>query len=105
MHRQSVSNELRTAANIGPAFEKMNANEFASLLDEEIVLYYLTKHNLLVHILNPIALRKTKIAHNFGLSECNRVNKPLTELCMDLEPLIYHICSKKRMQATLATKQ
>ena len=23
---------------------------------------------------NPIALRKTKIAYNFGLSECNRVN-------------------------------
>ena len=25
-------------------------------------------------ILNPIALRKTKIACNFDLSECNRVN-------------------------------
>ena len=24
--------------------------------------------------INPIALRKTKIAYNFGLSECNRVN-------------------------------
>ena len=24
---------------------------------------------------NPIALRKTKIAYNFGLSECNRVKK------------------------------
>ena len=23
---------------------------------------------------NPIALRKAKIAYNFGLSECNRVN-------------------------------
>ena len=23
---------------------------------------------------NPIALRKIKIAYNFGLSECNRVN-------------------------------
>ena len=23
---------------------------------------------------NPIAPRKAKIAHNFGLSECNRVN-------------------------------
>ena len=22
---------------------------------------------------NPVALRKAKIAHNFGLSECNRV--------------------------------
>ena len=27
----------------------------------------------LYHI-NPIALRKVKIAYNFGLSECNRVN-------------------------------
>ena len=25
-------------------------------------------------VLNPIALRKTKIVCNFGLSECNRVN-------------------------------
>ena len=25
--------------------------------------------------LNPIALRKAKIAYNFGLSECNRVNR------------------------------
>ena len=24
---------------------------------------------------NPIALRRTKIACNFGLSECNRINK------------------------------
>ena len=24
--------------------------------------------------INPIALRKTKIVYNFGLSECNRVN-------------------------------
>ena len=24
--------------------------------------------------INPFALRKAKIAHNFGLSECNRVN-------------------------------
>ena len=31
---------------------------------------------MLVHtktVLNPFALRKIKIAHNFGLSECNRV--------------------------------
>ena len=28
---------------------------------------------VLIH-LNPIALRKAKIAYNFGLSECNRVN-------------------------------
>ena len=28
--------------------------------------------------LNPIALRKAKIAYNFGLSECNRVKFPST---------------------------
>ena len=27
-------------------------------------------------LLNPIALRKTKIAYNFVLFECNRVNEP-----------------------------
>ena len=27
------------------------------------------------HYFNPIALKKAKIAYNFGLSECNRVNK------------------------------
>ena len=27
--------------------------------------------------LNPIALRKAKIVHNFGLSECNRVKSEL----------------------------
>ena len=26
--------------------------------------------------LNPTALRKAKTVYNFGLSECNRVNKP-----------------------------
>ena len=26
-------------------------------------------------VFNPIALRKTKIAYNFGLSECNRVKR------------------------------
>ena len=30
-------------------------------------------HNILV--IDPIALRKAKIAYNFGLSECNRVKK------------------------------
>ena len=27
---------------------------------------------------NPIAFRKAKIAYNFGLSECNRVEAPLS---------------------------
>ena len=26
-------------------------------------------------VFNPVALRKAKIAYNFGLSECNRVKK------------------------------
>ena len=29
-------------------------------------------------IVNPIALRKAKIVYHFGLSECNRVNKHIT---------------------------
>ena len=29
-------------------------------------------------ILNPIALKKAKTADNFGLSECNKVNKKTT---------------------------
>ena len=29
-------------------------------------------------LFNPIALRKAKIAYNFGLSVCNRVKKPHT---------------------------
>ena len=36
-----------------------------------LILTHLLFHEL--EMLNPIALRKTKIAHNFGLSECNRV--------------------------------
>ena len=28
-----------------------------------------------VSSINPIALRKVKIVYNFGLSECNRINK------------------------------
>ena len=32
-------------------------------------------------IVNPTALRKAKIVHNFGLSECNRVKKQLRDLC------------------------
>ena len=37
------------------------------------------KIQLVVQILfNPIALRKTKIAYNFGLSECNKVKESIT---------------------------
>ena len=31
---------------------------------------------LLDSLFNPIALRKAKIVHNFGTSECNRANYP-----------------------------
>ena len=37
-------------------------------------------------IVNPIALRKTKIVYNFGLSECNRV-KPLEHSAAKLKLL------------------
>ena len=39
--------------------------------------------------LNPIALRKAKIAYNFGLSECNRVNPVVAPDKPD-------ICGKKK---------
>ena len=29
---------------------------------------------------NPIALRKTKVVYNFGLSECNRIKLPETKI-------------------------
>ena len=38
-------------------------------------------HHLL--ILNPVALRKAKIVCNFGLSECNRDNEPITAAADD----------------------
>ena len=46
------------------------------------LLFLLTKSFTKGSTLNPIALRKTKIVCNFGLSECNRVkgnNFPLAE--------------------------
>ena len=45
----------------------------------DIMLPHLSPHkfiytcNNIVKLLNPIALRKAKIAYNFGLSECDRV--------------------------------
>ena len=30
--------------------------------------------NEMVILFNPISIRKAKIVHNFGLSECNRIN-------------------------------
>ena len=36
-------------------------------------LYHEKSATILI-LFNPIALRKAKIAYNFGLSECNRVN-------------------------------
>ena len=45
--------------------------------------------------LNPTALRKTNIAHNFGLSECHRVK--LTLSALNLYKAI--ICEKKKKNA------
>ena len=42
--------------------------EMAELLPLKAYLYAYTK-------LNPTALRKAKIVYNFGLSECNRVER------------------------------
>ena len=46
-------------------------------------------------ILNPIALRKTKIAYNFGLSECSRVKAEYTyQISKELEEN-YKQCTDK----------
>ena len=39
---------------------------------------------LMVRYFNPIALRKAKIAYNFGLSECNRVKAVDKEIDVDI---------------------
>ena len=41
-------------------------------------------------IINPIALRKTKIAYNFGLSECNRLKRGSGPLGEPLKAFILH---------------
>ena len=49
---------------------------------------------------NPNALRKAKIVHNFGLSECNRVNEFVSQICLiffeqsdlGLLYLLRHLC-------------
>ena len=43
--------------------------------------------------LNPIALRKAKVAYNFGLSECNRVDKSLTKTEVTSVILSFYIIS------------
>ena len=40
-----------------------------------VYLMRLLKKNLISIIFNPFALRKAKIAYNFGLSDCKRVNR------------------------------
>ena len=42
--------------------------------ETELKIIFLTYIIIVTAWLNPIALRKAKIAYNFGLSECNRVN-------------------------------
>ena len=62
MHKEAVSLELRTEANINTAFKKLNDKKFAALIDAQKVLYYLIEHNLPIHTLY----------------------KPLIELCIRL---------------------
>ena len=62
MHKEAISLELRTEANINTAFQKMNNKEFAALIDAQRVLYFLIEHNLPIHTLY----------------------KPLIELCIRL---------------------
>ena len=42
-----------------------------------LIMYYVQVKNILYNscYINPIALRMTKIAYNFGLSECSRIKK------------------------------
>ena len=56
--------------------------------------------SLFVAVLNPIALRKAKIAYNFDLSECNRVTikilkigtpKIITVIVLQLEQLDFTV--------------
>ena len=51
------------------------------------------KHEGLLMHLNPIALRKAKIAYSFGLSECNRVNYLPFKLTNQSETLCQHCSS------------
>ena len=51
MHKEAISLELRTEANINTAFQKMNNKEFAALIDAQRVLYFLIEHNLPIHTL------------------------------------------------------
>ena len=44
------------------------------ILSQELGTYFLTASHKIIHF-TPIALRKAKIVCNFGLSECNRVNR------------------------------
>ena len=43
-------------------------------------------YKMFIKLFNPIALRRAKIAYNFGLSECNRVKRAFSskELKLDI---------------------
>ena len=43
--------------------------------------------------MNPIAFRQAKIAYNFGLSECNRVERKTTMLSKDIKIIFFAIFS------------
>ena len=43
--------------------------------------------------MNPIALRKAKIVYNFGLSECNRVQRKIIVLSKDTKIIFFAIFS------------
>ena len=52
------------------------------------MLELLPLHVYSPELLNPIALRKAKIAYNFGLSECNRVK---AYFVVDNSSFSYHL--------------
>ena len=43
--------------------------------------------------MNPTALRKAKIVYNFGLSECNRVNRKTVVLSKNIKIIFFAIFS------------
>ena len=51
-------------------------------------LHRLFSEYIVCNWLNPIALRKAKIAYNFGLSKCNRVKVIFHQWCLSFQAML-----------------
>ena len=60
------------------------------MIDRKPNKYFNERKASLTILFIPIALRKAKIAYNFGLSECNRVNLEPVDRCQiqNFDPLL-----------------